>query len=172
MRASRGVLKDRIDLCTGHAGKPCEELLDGCPTFEILKKRADRYARTAEHPGAAELPGIPLHRRTGRPIKHCLILRSRRARGWAFRLSSHLPERAGINCGDEQDGARRAARDAAACYFCCVPATRLAGFAEVEPGLQLFEFLAQIVGVPGLELVELEVRVFVEFVAGGFHGSI
>ena len=74
VRAARDVLQDHVDLRSGHPGEPSEDLLDRGSALEILEKRAYGYARAAKYPGAAQLSGIPLYRRTGRPIKHCLIL--------------------------------------------------------------------------------------------------
>jgi hypothetical protein len=54
------VAKDGFDLSAGYAGEPFEEVIDTGAVFKIREERLDRYARTAENPGAADGFGVSL----------------------------------------------------------------------------------------------------------------
>jgi hypothetical protein len=74
LNAAGSVLEDCLGLRAGYARKPGQELVERCTAFDVLEKRANRHARTAEHPRAADFLGVAFHSLTSRPIEHSRIL--------------------------------------------------------------------------------------------------
>ena len=67
----RGMVQDCVDdLGPSHAGEPRQELLHRSAALQIIEECTHRHARAAKDPGAAQLAGIPLNRRTRPPIEH------------------------------------------------------------------------------------------------------
>ena len=55
------MLEDSVDLLTGDAGEPGEEVIHAGTGFEVLEERLDRYTRALEDPRAANFARNPLH---------------------------------------------------------------------------------------------------------------
>jgi hypothetical protein len=55
------MFQDRLDLFTGDARKPFEEIIDRGTAFDIFEKRRHGYPRALEQPGPAYLSRHPLN---------------------------------------------------------------------------------------------------------------
>jgi len=75
------MLEDSVNLLTGDARKPLQELEHGRATFEILKEGANGNASTTKEPVAADLARKPFDRGARCPIKHAEVyIRGRQMR--------------------------------------------------------------------------------------------
>jgi hypothetical protein len=70
LKALLGMFENRFDLLPGYSGKPGQELVNGCPTFQIFKESSHRHARPAKYPRAADFARNTFDCRAGRPIQH------------------------------------------------------------------------------------------------------
>jgi hypothetical protein len=64
------VPQNSLDLFAGHSGEPFQKIVHAGAIFQVRKEGLHWNARSSENPGAADFPGISLHRRALFPIKH------------------------------------------------------------------------------------------------------
>lgn len=64
------MFQNVTSLRQGDAGKPLDELMDGCVFFEVLEECGNRNPRASENPGTTYAIRVALDIKAGRPINH------------------------------------------------------------------------------------------------------
>jgi hypothetical protein len=64
------VFQNVTSLRQGDAGKPLDELMDGCVFFEVLEECGNRNPRASENPSTTYAIRVALDIKAGRPVNH------------------------------------------------------------------------------------------------------